>query len=37
MLKPAGHIPFIGLHGWLTQWQILEHWFPNVPDEHAAK
>jgi hypothetical protein len=27
---------YIGLHGWLTQWQILEQYVSNVPDPHAA-
>jgi hypothetical protein len=34
---PAVHVPFIGLHVWLTQWQLPEHWFPNVSGAHAAK
>jgi hypothetical protein len=34
---PAGHVPLIGSHVWLTQWQFPEHWFPNVPDGHATK
>ena len=31
----GGHIPVIGSHGWLIQWQVREHLFPNIPDVHA--
>ena len=34
---PARHVPCTGSHGWLTQWQFLEQWFPNVPDAHSTK
>jgi len=34
---PSGHVPCLGSHGWLIQWQFREQWFPNVPDPHATK
>ena len=34
---PGGHTPVIWSHGWLTQWQFVEHWRPNFPDSHAKK
>ena len=35
--SPSGHVPFIGLHVSLIQWQLLEQLFPNVPDLHSTK
>ena len=34
---PTGHVPRLGSHGWLKQWQLLEQLFPNVPDTHSKK
>jgi hypothetical protein len=35
--SPSGHVPFIGLHVSLIQWQLLEQLFPNVPESHSTK
>jgi hypothetical protein len=34
--SPSGHVPFIGLHVSLIQWQLLEQLFPNVPESHST-
>ena len=33
---PGGHVPVIGSHGLLIQWQVWVHLSPNVPYTHAV-